>query len=468
MKNTNILKPGFLLTALLALILSLQTAVAQDELTAPANEVTTTVSNDIIIWADETGTAPHPIPAPEFNSMNPNLVQTANIQVNFVDAATTWDLNPQAKAAFLFAVDIWSQLISSSTPIVIDAYWENLSIIHPSILGAAGTTTISSNNINFPLANTWYPASMANALAGYDLNGPTAEIRARFNSHQTDWYFGTDLNTPIDKFNFSTVVLHEIGHGLGFFGSMRYDDGFDSVECRGIAGEGCWGYVSSGNNIYPVVYDRFVEDLSGISVLNSGNPSVALGTNLTSNSLFFDGPNSRIVNGGGTTKIYAPFPWSTGSSFSHLDVTYNSTINSLMTYSLARGETNYNPGPLTLAMLHDLGWNTTPLAAQLEQLPSQILLVDTSENDAIDVSDYVILGTYGEDNLTYTMTDRGAIEAGITFSAPTVSINPDPGWTGRTTATVEMTDELNQPDTSSFTVVVADEIFYVYLPAIQK
>jgi hypothetical protein len=429
--------------------------------------------------AETTDTPAEPVLAPTLNR-SPHAIQTATIQVNFInDGTSNWDAQPAAKAAFQYAVDIWATLISSSTPIVVDAYWEDLSYISPNVLGAAGATTIHANNVSFPYTNTFYPAALANARADYDVNGSEAEIRARFNSNFPSWYFGTDNNTPFSQYNFASVVLHEVGHGLGFFGSMRVDNGIGSAECRGINGEGCWGYSPQGSsNIYPVIYDRFTENAAGTALLNTGvypNPSVQLRIQLTSsNNIYFDGANAISTNGS-RVPLYAPTTWSQGSSYSHLAESFNNTPNALMTYSLTNGETNYNPGPVALAMFKDMGWSVTlpPVyqPPQLAQLPGQLLAVNTQRLDAIDVSAYTILEPGFVYDLSYQLTDSGDVNAGISFNGRYINITPQPDWTGKTTATMQVTD-LNDPDhqisSSAFTVVVADPIYNAYLPAIMK
>ena len=65
-------------------------------------------------------------------------------------------------------------------------------------------------------------------------------------TNEPDWYFGTDGNTPAGDFDFVTVVMHELAHGLGYAGTMSYDDGVgaNGVECDGTAGRGCFGFGS--------------------------------------------------------------------------------------------------------------------------------------------------------------------------------------------------------------------------------
>jgi hypothetical protein len=54
--------------------------------------------------------------------------------------------------------------------------------------------------------------------------GPSggAAILAQFNS-DVPWYFGVDGAVPQDQYDFATVMLHEMHHGLGFSGQLEWD-----------------------------------------------------------------------------------------------------------------------------------------------------------------------------------------------------------------------------------------------------
>ena len=111
----------------------------------------------------------------------------------------------------------------------------------------------------------------------------------------------------------------------------------------------------------PFVYDQFAINGASQSLLNTmlfPNPSSALGAPLVSNNVFFNGLNARNANGGIASNLYAPNPWLSGSSYSHLDEsTYpNGNLNSLMTYALGPGEAIHDPGPIVRGMLVDMGW----------------------------------------------------------------------------------------------------------------
>ena len=273
----------------------------------------------------------------------------ANIMVNYRGTGWTED----AQTAFEYAASIWESSITSPVPIVVEAQFGPLD---PGILGGAGPTEIWRDFANAPQNNTWYPIATANKLANADLNPVGADIQATFSSSYPNWYFGTGNTTPADKINFSTVVLHELGHGLGFLGSMRVDDGSESVECAGIAGVGCYGY--SG---FPSIYDRYTENGAGTALLDFSNFSTDLANQLTSNGVFFDSPAANFANGGNRVPLFAPPSWQRGSSYSHLGESYNSTPNALMTFSISKGETIHNPGLVTLCMFKDMGWTVSEL-----------------------------------------------------------------------------------------------------------
>lgn len=246
--------------------------------------------------------------------------------------------NTQAQDAFQFAVDIWASLINSSVPILINANYTNLG---GGVLGSAGATDYYRNFSGAPLSNTFYPAALASSLNGSDLTVGFVDITCNFNN-STNWYFGTDGNCPSGQFDFVTVVLHELCHGLGFIGSA-------SVS----GGTGFIGFSGS-----PVIYDRFVENGGGAAITSFPNNSTALGGQLTGNNLFWGGTFGVDANLGSRPRLYAPSNWNGGSSYSHLNEGTFPTgqVNSLMTPFLSQAEVIHNPGPIVLGMFEDMGW----------------------------------------------------------------------------------------------------------------
>ena len=286
---------------------------------------------------------------------------TAVITVSYVPAGSygTWDdlcedWPADAKTAFEYAAGIWAGYLNSSVPIVVEACWTDMGSSY--ILGHGGAVNLwydSPPQSWAPVTNTFYPAALANALSGTDIDEsigePAPEIAVAFNK-TFNWYFATDGH-PVTSVDFASVVFHEICHGLGFLGTIQGNSP--------VAGQARWGWGSG----IPAAYDRFAVNNLGQSLINTGifgNPSTQLYGQVTGGNVYFNGPNARAANGNNNAKLYAPATWSSGSSYAHLDEVFNGTANALMTYSLSSGEAVHAPGPVTLGILEDIGWSINP------------------------------------------------------------------------------------------------------------
>jgi len=269
------------------------------------------------------------------------VAQAATFTVNY-DAG--FNANASARAAFQYAVDIWAGQITSSVPIVIDASFRSL---EQGVLGSAGASRLRRDFPNAPVSGTWYPIALANRHAGFDLDTTAFDIAATFSNNNSTWYYGTDGNTPSGKYDFVSVVLHEIGHGLGFSGSADYTSGI------GTYGDG---------TSFAEIYDRFVffspggQTVTGNFTANQN--SATLGSLLTGNAMYWNGTNGIAGAGGTNPRLYAPSTWQGGSSYSHLNEdTYPAgNADSLMTPSISSGEAIHNPGPIARGMFQDMGW----------------------------------------------------------------------------------------------------------------
>lgn len=259
----------------------------------------------------------------------------SNFEVTYIG------FTPEAQAAFQYAVDIWSHTIESSVDILITARFEPLTGSTLGFASPASVNTISGVPGIDP--TIWYPKALFEKLLGEDSDpfGSSNDINTTFNS-DANFYYGLDGNPPFNQVDFVSVVLHELGHGLGFIGFGRVD----AFE----------GAIRNGTR--PLVYDTFIENGAGISLLTYDDPSVDLFTQFTSENLFCNSPSAIAQNNGELPKIHAPFAFSQGSSYSHWDEgTYLAgNINSLMTPQIAPGEANHDPGPITRGFFESMGW----------------------------------------------------------------------------------------------------------------
>jgi hypothetical protein len=154
-----------------------------------------------------------------------------------------------------------------------------------------------------------FTGAEANQMAGVDLDGAPDEINATFNSAvdgpvvlgSTSWYYGTDGNPPAGKIDFFSIVLHELGHGLGFLTLMD-------------VGTGALGVGKM---------DIFTEQLrrAGATNLNySAMSNAQRQAGNISGELVWKGAEV-VAAQGGNEPMYAPATLAVGSSVSHWDTT---------------------------------------------------------------------------------------------------------------------------------------------------
>lgn len=328
--------------------------------------------------------------------------QAAEFEVEFLG------LPAEAITAFNYASDIWSNYLISDIPIKIVAHMQ------PLLPGQLGIT-FPNGELNYtgaPISDVWYASCLANAITGIDQNGDFADVEIYFNS-LANWYYGLDGNPGPTEYDFVSTVLHEICHGLGFL-SLSNKSGaegsFGLIDASAFAPL-TTTFLWPSLDTLPSVFDIYLENSGGTLLTGLPNPSAELGTEISSDQLFFNSPEILIETGGTRPKIYAPGSFTLGSSLSHWDeATYpDGNDNEFMTPQAASGHADHQPGILTLTVLEEIGWeinydtatttleNITELALNIFPNPTQdILFFQRNENNKLSIN---IFNTTG--NLVY-------------------------------------------------------------------
>ena len=332
--------------------------------------------------------------------------RVSRINIVFVDTpGNAW--SAPAKAAFRAAADVWERAVESRVPIEVEATARNLG---PGVLGGAGPFDFLRNegatvtrDDRAPTAaevrdDVFEPVALYNARTGRDALPPEGgernpDIEAEFNPNAAGLHLGTDARPAPNQIDFRTVVLHEIGHGLGIAGMATVEAGRASIGISSVnGGTG----VRSG-----VSFDQFTYTTTAAQAGTGGTPllslpdgSPALRTALTGDQLYWSGQQA-LTAAGGKVRLHAPpqcgeqgpprpcgrgeSPFVEGSSYSHLDERRyaRSTPPGLMTPYLEAGETYADPGQITLGMLADMGWAVPALSGQRYTASDPVRVLDS-------------------------------------------------------------------------------------------
>ncbi len=141
-----------------------------------------------------------------------------------VGGNTGTTLGQQRLIAFQHAADIWGALLDSDVEIRVRATFDPLPCdANSAALGQAFPGAIVSHSPNAPVDGVWYPVALASKFEGTDVTPGSDDITTQFNSRLgeagcldgTGWYYGLD-NAHGDNTDLVAVLLHELGHGLGF------------------------------------------------------------------------------------------------------------------------------------------------------------------------------------------------------------------------------------------------------------
>jgi hypothetical protein len=262
-------------------------------------------------------------------------------------------VSAQMQPAILRAAATWGQQIHSNLPI--RAFVTSLPVPAPLI-----AMCLPSASINFTngMPNTWYVSALAEKLADQALLAQNIHhFAVLVSSTVSNWWPGP-AQPPANQIDLESVVLHEMGHGLGFIGlfwralnSVLGSYGADAIlGVPAIQGLNLQIQLPHALNGHPSSFGRMIQDQQSVLLTAMQSPSAALGTALI-------GGNLRLsINAGGYANnaqypIYAPGQFEVFRTCDHL-----ARNDSLMQPDTPRGVMRRTIDPATSSVMTALGW----------------------------------------------------------------------------------------------------------------
>ncbi|HIF63702.1 MAG TPA: hypothetical protein EYG16_09000 [Deltaproteobacteria bacterium] len=300
-----------------------------------------------------------------------------------VPGSSAGTLGEQRLDALRYAAGLWEETLANEVEIVLRVRFVELGgTLYGAVLGSAAAMTVHRDFAGAPLSSTYYPAALANNLAGLDLNGGIPEIWITFNASldrdavlgERSWYYGHDGEVPCGPrgcdIDLVSVALHEIAHGLGFTTLFDYGSGekFDSrLRCPGMGlcslAEGC----ANGACLRRGYDDRYLLQLieagtgNALSTMTSADRASVL---VSDGGLAWSGDElaraSVLLNSGvdvnGDVHMHDPARLAPGSSVTHFSPALSPDQFMEPGYTGPIHDTDL-PGGLAAYLLADLGWS---------------------------------------------------------------------------------------------------------------
>jgi len=363
-------------------------------------------------------------------------------------------LGAQRLIAAQYAADLWADLVSSEVPILVDARFDAPNSEHPDttdpfnsldctktppVIATAEPTTYHGNFSKKPRPNIWYPQALANSLAGNDLS-ESSDIRAYFNSSvgtpaclpDNSWYYGLDGNAQPDQFDFVTVVLRELAHGLGFITTVDLSNGkklgsFNDVFSLNLKD------VSTGN-----LLSQMTDAERRNAIKNAGNLRW-IGAKL-------------VAAHGGDVPMYAPDPVDLDFSVSNWDTSLSPGELIVPFYSGA----NHDVG-LALQALEDIGWNLDPRPNGTVN----VVATDATALEGVDTATFTVRRTVpASDPLTVAYTVSGKASNSTDYETLSSSVEIPGGESSATITVTPVFDTLIKEKNETVIVTLQEDLAY--------
>ena len=195
-----------------------------------------------------------------------------------VGGNTGTTLGEQRMIVLQAVADVWAARIISSVDIRILARFNAMG--NCNVLGSTGPGDAFMNFPGAPVPNVFFHGAIADSITGVDQHPAGADFYITYNSDWDDpaqcarpgFYYGLDGNEPTNADDLFPVVLHEMGHGLGFA-----------------------SFASPSNGVFyfgaPGIFDYYTMDMTtGLHWSEMSNAQRAASATNNGN-LVWDGPN---------------------------------------------------------------------------------------------------------------------------------------------------------------------------------
>ncbi len=263
------------------------------------------------------------------------------------------------------AADRWAEVLDldSAIEIRVGAEFTELDCEQElATLGSARSNFVFRDFANAPVANVWYSAAQAEALAENPdglLASDQQHIGTFYNLRLDEddetclsgvsWYYGLDpdVSPPAGTIPLFPVVLHEFAHGLGFSTLVNLETGeLFQPENQDPREDGYMRFLldTESGKSWPAMTDaeRQASALNDPNVVWTGAQVAAESDIVTAGQAF---SQDRL-------RVHAPDPLEPGSSIAHWSPAAEPSL--LMEPSLTSGL--FDQVDLTPALFSDLGW----------------------------------------------------------------------------------------------------------------
>ncbi|MES2513728.1 MAG: T9SS type A sorting domain-containing protein [Bacteroidota bacterium] len=287
------------------------------------------------------------------------LVSTFYLQAQTV-GTFSFNVNGTAPAGLSAALNVaaqrWSNYLIITVPVKVNVFFVNSASFPFSAI------TLANGRTNFagaPVSNFIYTSSLANQLAATELNPGEFDMDIYVNL-ATNYYFGTG-KPAANQSDFISTIMHEIGHGIGFY-SSGYVNSSNIGSFGNVPASALFPLITSfpwhGQDGYPSIYDKFIIKPSQNNLVSiAPNNSATLGDSIKYRLNYFNGPTyANATNGGNPVKLSGGTgAYTLGVDLLHI---HASVCNSIMSYCWGNGDTVRMPAAWEMGILKEIGWNS--------------------------------------------------------------------------------------------------------------